>query len=174
MLDQIAQGSRDSLLTLLDIDPQKDLWWTRHQNEDAHGLVLVLQKYYRTKLEQKGIGSSEGTSLYFDNVRLEILTAVVRSTPGGYRASDARFLVGAIYWRNGLPDEAVRWWRDMTPAATDRYAISAGAILNAVAGRSAAAVDRQQIDDILQAERRRWTDFWWTRLRQFGHAFGSF
>jgi hypothetical protein len=172
MLDEMAQGSRDSLLTLVDIDPATDLYWTRQRNEDAHGLVVVLQKYYRTKLEQKGIASSEGTSIYFDNVRLGILTAILKSTPSGYRESDARFLIGSIYWRNGLHQEALTMWREMSPAASDRYIVSVSAIVKAIA--SPESIRREQIDDVLKAERRRWTDFWWTRLDRFGYAFGSF
>jgi hypothetical protein len=171
MLDEMAQGSRDSLLALLDLDPAKDLYWTRQRNEDAYGLIVVLQKHYRTKLEQKGIASSEGTSMYFDSVRLGILTAIVRTTPAGYRESDARFLLGAIYWRNGLHDEALRVWRQMAPAPANRYVVSATALLKAIA--SPASINREAIDEILEAQRRRWADFWWTRLHQFGYTFGS-
>ena len=172
MLDEMAQGSRDSLLTLVDLDPRKDLYWTRQRNVDGHDLIVILQKYYRTKLEQKGIASSEGTTLYFDNVRLRILTAIVQSTPAGYRESDARFLIGSIYWRNGLDQEALAMWRQMTPAASDRYVVSASATVKAIAVPE--AINGEQIDEILKSERRRWTDFWWTRLNRFGFAFGSF
>ena len=171
MLDEMAQGSRDSLLTLVDIDPKKDLYWTRQRNVDAHDLIVVLQKYYRTKLEQKGIASSEGTSLYFDRVRLGILTAILQSTPAGYRESDARFLIGSIYWRNGLHEEALAMWKQMQPASSDRYVVSAAATLKAIGSN---AVSREEIDEILKAERRRWIDFWWTRLNRFGFAFGNF
>jgi hypothetical protein len=172
MLDEMAQGSRDSLLALLDIDPSKDLYWTRQRNEDAHGLIVILQKHYRTKLEQKGIASSEGTSIYFDQVRLGILTAILQSTPSGYRESDARFLIGSLYWRNGLHQDALSMWREMTPAPADRYVVSGSAMLKAIGGPG--SISREQIDEIIKAERRRWTDFWWTRLNRFGYAFGSF
>jgi hypothetical protein len=172
MLDEMAQGSRDALLALLDIDPGKDLYWSRQRNEDAHGFIVVLQKHYRTKLEQKGIASSEGASIYYDTVRLGILTAILRSTPGGYRESDARFLIGSIYWRNGLHQEALSMWRGMSPQPTDRYVVSATATLDAIA--APVAINAEHIDKILTAERRRWIDFWWTRLKTFGYAFGSF
>jgi hypothetical protein len=172
MLDEMAQGSRDALLTLLTIDPEKDLYWSRQRNEDAHGLIVVLQKHYRARLEQKGIASSEGTAMYFDSVRLAILVAVLQSTPAGYRESDARFLIGSIYWRNGLHQEALNMWRAMAPAPGDRYLVSASATLTAIATPD--SVNREAIDNILKAERGRWLDFWWSRLNRFGYALGSF
>jgi hypothetical protein len=173
MLDEMAQGSRDTLLTLLDIDPRRDLFWTGQRNRGAQEFVEVLQKYYRTKLEQKGIGSREGISLSYDNARLGILDAIVESTPAGYRESDARFLIGSIYWRNDLQHDAVKWWREMAPRPTDRYMASATAILAAI-GDSGEVADTARVDEILQAERKRWSDFWWKRLLQFGYSISSF
>jgi hypothetical protein len=54
------QGSRDTLLTLLDIDVDKDLWWTRQVNRDAAHTLEVIQSYYRARLEAAGIGTAEG------------------------------------------------------------------------------------------------------------------
>jgi hypothetical protein len=173
MLDEMAQGSRDALLTLLDIDPRRDLYWTGLRNRDARDFVEVLQEYYRTKLEQKGIASPEGTSSYYDNARLGILNAIVASTPAGYRESDARFLIGSIYWRNKIQDDALQWWRGMTPRQTDRYFSSATAILTAI-GASGNLADGRAVDEILKAERKRWTDFWWNRLLQFGYSISGF
>lgn len=172
MLDEMAQGSRDALLTLLNIDPRKDLYWSRQRNEDAYSFIVVLQKYYRTQLEQRGIASSEGTSMYFDSVRLAILTAILQSTSAGYRESDARFLIGSIYWRNGRHQEALAMWRAMAPAPDDRYIVSASALLTAISTPD--SVSGEAIDDILKAERARWIDFWWSRLNGFGYTFGSF
>jgi hypothetical protein len=173
MLDEMAQGSRDTLLALLDIDPRRDLYWTGLRNPDAREFVEALQKNYRTKLEQKGIGSREGISLSYDNARLGILDAIVESTPAGYRESDARFLIGSIYWKNSLQDDALKWWRQMSPEPTDRYVASASAILTAI-GDAGGTVEAARVDEILQAERKRWTDFWWKRLLQFGYSISGF
>lgn len=55
MLDEMVQGSRDTLVALLEIDADRDLWWTRVKNEDAQDLVLILQRHYRAQLERRGM-----------------------------------------------------------------------------------------------------------------------
>ena len=90
MLDDMAQGSRDASTTLLDIDTERELWWTVNTNKDAHRLVEALQILYRKKLEARRIHSAEGIAVHYDSVRLSILQAIVADTPRGYRESDAR------------------------------------------------------------------------------------
>jgi len=102
-----------------------------------------------------------------------IITSVITTTPNGYRASDARFLVGGIYWRQGRVDEAVRWWRDMTVDPADSYVTAYSRVLEAVrhAGPDGERLDRGAINSVPDDERRKWVDFFETRLKQFGYSF---
>jgi hypothetical protein len=52
LLDKLAQGSFDALITLLDIRPVEDLHLTLQANRDAFNLILLLQRYYRAELER--------------------------------------------------------------------------------------------------------------------------
>jgi hypothetical protein len=174
MLDELAQGSRDTLLTLLDVNVDRDLYWTRRANLAAVRTLDGVQWYYRKWLAARGITSSDAVQLLYDNVRLRILSAIVNSTPNGYREDDARFLIGSIYWKNGRAEDAVHWWHEMQLERTQQYAGSSEAVLNVIRGVQWQAVDAARIKDILTAERRRWTDFWWKRVRQFGYTFETF
>jgi hypothetical protein len=174
MLDDMVQGSRDTLLALLEIDPDKDLYWTGRTNRDAHDLIAIIQPHYRAKLEQRGIATSEGVTLWYDNVRLEILAAIVSTTPGRYRADDARYLIGSILWKNERRDEALTWWNELRVDPANRYAEASAATLAAIANRPAETVSAAAIKQIAAKERRRWVDFWWNRLHQFGQSFSSF
>ena len=97
---------------------------------------------------------------------------IVQSTPGGYRAADARFLAGEIFFYQNNTAEALRWWRDITPGSGDSYATAYSELLaelHAPSGLSAAKVNAA-----LGGERRRWLEFSRKRLRQFGYTFTSF
>jgi hypothetical protein len=41
--------------------------------------------------------SPEALRAYYDNVRLTILNGILQTTPMGYRADDAGFLIGSVY-----------------------------------------------------------------------------
>ena len=101
LLEKLAQGSYDALITLLDTRPMEDLWWTRDSNREAHKLIVTLQRYYSLELERRGLHEREELKLHYDNVRLRILNGIVSTTPRGYRANDARFLIGSVHWRAG-------------------------------------------------------------------------
>jgi len=185
LLDQLAQASMDALLTLLDTDPAASLAWTREANHDAYDLIVDLRRHYATELQRKGLASSEGIRVYYERARLGILTGILRTTPHGYRASDARFLIGAIHWRQGNVGDALRSWRAMTPDPTDAYAPSIAQLLNAIAaetGGDRGDVDPKettrllgrQINSILRTEHGRWIMFSMDRLQQFGFHFDTF
>ena len=122
MLDEMAQGSRDSLLTLLDVDPARDLYWTALQNREARDFVELLQKHYRTKLEQKGIGSIEGTSLHYDNVRLGVLNAIVAASSVGSASASSR----PLQWSDCVPPStaASAWMATRTMLLSGCCAVS--------------------------------------------------
>jgi hypothetical protein len=182
LLDKVAQASRDALVTLLDTDPGEQLQWTRHANRHAYDVIVALRRYYAAQIDRKGLTSSEALSLHYDSVRLAILTGILRTTPDGYRSTDARFLIGMIYWRQGKAQEALQSWRDMTVDPADSYATASSDILTAIrAAGPHASLDRKQVDPlsrhvnrILDAEHGRWIAFSFDRLRQFGYRFDTF
>jgi hypothetical protein len=185
LLDKIAQASLDALVTLLDTVPEEHLGWTRSANPDAYAFVADLRRHYAAELLKKGLASGDRLAAYYDKARLGILTGILRTTPRGYRANDARFLIGSIYWREGSVGDALRAWRAMTIDAHDAYAPSIARILDAIAagtGGDRGDVDSgdtmrrlaQQIDAVLRAEHGRWIVFSLDRLHQFGYGFDTF
>jgi hypothetical protein len=180
LLDKFAQGSFDALITLLDARPE-DLQLTRQMNRDAFNLVVLLQRYYRSELDRRDLATRYALRTYYDNVRLMILKAVLDTTPDGYRAGDARFLIGGIYWRAGNPGDAVRTWWSLRVDPSDTYVAAYSEVLAAI--REVGAADpstlepsriTRVIDRILAGDRGRWISLSSDRLRQFGYAFDRF
>jgi len=181
LLDKIVQASRDTLTTLLDTQPETQLRWTRDLNPPAYTLMVDLRRYYRDYLQHKGLTSLDAVRAFYDSVRLSILSGIVRTSPNGYRASDARFLIGSIYWKAYQHDAAVRAWREMTIDRTDSYLVSYSAILIALrtavpsgANGALPAATRRTIDGVLDGERSRWLSSSYDRLHQFGYRFDTF
>jgi len=185
LLDKLVQAGTDALITLLDTEPSAELRWTRDANPQAYDLIVDLRRYYHAQLERKGLASSDALGEYFDNVRLSILTGILKTTPRGYRASDARFLIGAIHWRRRDVGDALRAWREMTVDPSDTYAASIERILGAIGaytGGDRGNVDTGQVMHLLSAEinrtlrneHGRWIMFSMDRLAQFGFHFDTF
>src|SRR5689334_1661528 len=107
LLDRIAEASEDALKTLFASNPDQDLRWTRESNPDAYRLVIQLRANYRAEMSRIGILSDAALATHYARVRLGILDGILRTTPNGYRASDARFLIGAILWRQGRSVDAL-------------------------------------------------------------------
>jgi hypothetical protein len=174
LLDKLAQGSLDALTTLADTSPEADLQWTRRANREAYDAIVTIRDYYRTQLERRGLLSAEALTAHYDRVRLDVLDSILLTTPEGYRSADARFLMGAIYWKQGKAAHARRVWKEMTIDPTDCYAIAAGQILNAMRAAEERGLDRARITQILQNERGRWVSFSYDRLHEFGYRFDTF
>jgi hypothetical protein len=185
LLDQLAQANLDALVTLLDTDPAASLGATRDANKDAYDLIVDLRQHYAQQLQRKGLTSNEALVRHYNRVRLDILTGLLRTTPNGYRANDARFLIGAIFWREDGFGDALRMWRAMSAEPEDAYAVSIGRILDAIAAetggdrssRDSRETTRRltlQLNAILRAEQGRWIMFSMDRLRQFGFHFDTF
>ena len=176
LLEKLAQGSYDALITLMDTRPMQDLSWTRDSNREAHNLIVTLQRYYSLELERRGLLERDELKLHYDNVRLRILNGIVTTTPRGYRANDARFLIGGVHWRAGKTADAVRAWREMTIDPTDSYVALYSDLLGTLrlADASGQKLDRVRVSNLVSAARGRWIDFSYTRLRQFGYRFESF
>jgi hypothetical protein len=184
MLDTMAQGSVDALKTLLDSDPAEDLLWTRKASPRAYELLTRLKRHYRAELDRRGLRSLESITEFHDSVRLSILTGIVQTTPDGYRASDARFLIGAIHWRHGRVGSALRAWRGMTVDPEDSHVKAYSEILRLLekangqsdpdGGRGVDSPLYRDIRQVLKNEQGRWLMFSYDRLRQFGYTFDTF
>jgi len=185
LLDKIAQASFDALVTLLDTIPDAQLEWTREANADAFGFIADVRRHYLNVLKRKQLDSTDALAAFYDRARLDILSGILRTTPRGYRANDARFLIGSIQWREGNTGDALRAWRAMTIDPADEYAASIARIRSAIAaetGTDRGNVDAsetmrrlaQQINAILRAEHGRWIMFSLDRLHQFGFRFDTF
>jgi hypothetical protein len=182
LLDKIAQASHDDLMALLNTNPSEHLQTTRVANRPAYDLIVRIRAYYAAELERKGLTSTEAVAGYYDRIRLAILTGILHTTPHGYRASDARFLIGTIYWSQGRAHEALETWSDLTVDPSDSYVTAYSAILAAIrtgAPASAARTLRDQwlrryVDRILETEHGRWLVFSYERLRRFGYRFDTF
>lgn len=168
---------------LLESDPMKDLAWTRDANPDAYGLVAQLRRHYTRELDRRGLVSPEAITTYYETVRLSILTRIVRTSPGGYRVNDARFLIGTIYWRQQRFEDALRSWRDMSVDSSDSYVGAYSQILRVLQhGNTQSGAGTNRIDpmlyrairQILKNEQGRWLMFSYDRLRRFGYRFDTF
>ena len=185
LLDKIAQASFDALVTLVDTIPGAQLEWTREANGDAFAFIVDVRRHYLSVLRRKGLDSTDALAAFYHRARLDILTGILRTTPRGYRANDARFLIGSIHWREGHVGDALRAWRPMTIDPEDAYAASIARLHGAIAAEtgsdrgnvdSSETVRRlaQQINAILRAEHGRWIMFSLDRLHQFGFRFDTF
>ena len=132
LLDKIAQASHDDLVTLLDTNPREELRATREANRPAYEVIVGIRAHYVVELERQGLTTAEALTAYYDKVRLAILAGILRTTPQGYRASDARFLIGTIYWEQGRAKEALESWRDVHIDPTDSYVTAYSEILSAI------------------------------------------
>ena len=177
LLDRIAEASQDALGALLDTDPIGDLRWTREVNPRAFQLVARLRWHYQSELSKRGLASPLALARYYDRVRLAILDGIVRTSPARYRTSDARFLIGAILWRQGRHSEAVEAWRGLSCAETDSYLAACRQLSQVIpaAGpvRTSAALS-QQVLIVLKNEQGRWWDLSYDRLKKFGYRFDTY
>lgn len=183
LLDNVVQASRDGLDALLEGDSVEALAWTRGVNPRAYSLATGLRRFYERELQRRGLISAETISVYYDTVRLSILTRIVATSPDSYRVSDARFLIGAIYWRQQRFGEALAAWRAMAVDPGDSYVQAYSQILARLQNAGAEArTNGGTIDPILYGairrilkdEQDRWLMFSYDRLRQFGYRFDTF
>jgi hypothetical protein len=183
-LDKIAQASRAILATVLDASLMKDLTWTRDTNRAAYDLVNEIRRYYEDQLRRRGfLDSPTAIDDHYDKVRLNILSGILRTTPEGYRASDARFLIGTIYWKQGKDQDALRSWREMKVDPAGTYVVASSEMLDALRFHEHQPTSpaqkirppfRLEIQRIIDAERGRGRMFSLDRLRQFGYRVDTF
>jgi hypothetical protein len=173
LLDELVQGSRDALLTLLATDPHRDLEYTRSIDRDAHELALAIRRYYVAWLKTRGLDSPDTIRMQYDQLRLRLLSTVIESTPDGYRSADARFLAGEIFFRQGSPGEARRWWQAITPDPGDAYFEAYSELLQEIQTPLPTGFVAKVIA-ILSGEHGRWIERSRLRLRRFGYTFDTF
>jgi len=174
LLDKLAQGSLDALSTLVDTDPGEDLRWTRRANAEAYAAIVTIRNHYRLMLERRGLSSGPAIKAHYDSVRLALLESILLTTPGGYRAGDARFLMGAILWRQGRAASARRIWKALIVDPGNRYAVASTEIVAAMRAAEEQGLDARRINRILEYEQGRWVSFSFDRLWQFGYRFDTF
>ena len=184
LLDKVAEANGDALSVLMDSDPRSRLGWTRATSPKAYYLITEVRRHYRDELARRGGTSDEAIAFHYERVRLAILNGIVRTTPNGYRANDARFLIGAIYWRQGRREAALRAWSAIAPNEGDSHATVNADLVAALrrygigpATPGRAPLDPAlfvEIEHLLRSERGRWVTFSGDRLRQFGYRFDTF
>lgn len=179
LVDALMQGSRETLQLLLETSPPRHLSWTRQESYEGYVLFGALREYYGAYLDKRGLGDREAIDRQYDELRRQLLTMLVSTTPNGYRASDAHFLMGRMRWTQGDPGGAVREWREMRVTAGDRFARPSSEILRVLEGHTDPqmtpdSTSAARISAILDAERRAWVAFQFNRLRTFGHGFYTF
>jgi hypothetical protein len=172
LLEELAQASCDSMLMLLDTDPPTGLTTTFALSREAYGLAVHIDMYYRRWLADHAITSPAALRTRYEDQRLRILRAVLESTPGGYRAGDARFLIGQIQFGRQQYAAAVETWSGIVPDATDNYYPVYSAIQAALDEEGDRGFPR--IAAALGGEYLRWREFSRERLRAFGYEFNTF
>jgi hypothetical protein len=173
LLESLARASLDALTLLVGTDPDEQLQWTRESNRRAYDVLVAIRDHYRGELQRRGLVPSGALTLWYDEVRLAILRTILRTAPDGYRAADARFLMGAIYWSQGRADAAADSWRGMVVQRDDRYAVAATQMLDEVQA-GGTAPDAARVQQILDGEQGRWLMSSIGRLRRFGFHLDTF
>jgi len=167
LLDTLAQANADALAVLVETDQPGDLEWTKRSHPRAYLLAREIQRVYARDIVRFGLTTRPAIEAFYARGRLSLLDRILRTTPHGYRADDARFLMGEILWNQGRPDEAIRMWRAMTDRPSDAtYAVVIGQLREAI---RPAAPDVRNIRFILRNQQGRWMSFSDDRLRRFGY-----
>jgi hypothetical protein len=179
LLDALLEGSANTLGLLLRTQPRRDLRWTYQEDPDAFWLFDSLREYYADVLDDRGLTSTGAVERYFDDQRVGLLGTVLRLSPAGYRAGDARFVIGKLHWARGDRRAAIREWRQIPLATDDAFVETYARIVQALERLPTAAEDPDpptvaSIDAALDAERQQWAAFQYDRLRHFGHGAYTF
>lgn len=173
LLDELVQGSCDALLILIRTVPERDLRYTAAKDRSALRLAVDIRRHYDKWLRERGLTTPDAIRLKYDERRLRLLNSVLDSTPDGYRAGDAHFLIGEILFRQGKVVDAVRHWRAIRKDPTDNYSLAYTELLSEIASVPSYSVTAKALA-VLQGEHQRWLDRSWARLRQFGYTFDTF
>jgi hypothetical protein len=168
LLDELAQASLDTLQFFLEIEPSRDLKWTRKENPAAFDALVDIQDFYIEQRKKRGLDSHRSLLRHYDLIRTQILTTVLKTSPNGYRVNDARYLLGEMYWRRDRFSEAKRIWSEMRVEPKNRYAEASAGVLLAMNNGDRA------VNQVLEDEYQRWVSFYRARLQKFGYALDTF
>lgn len=174
LLDKLVQASLDALTVLLDTDPKEELQWTEMTNRGAYAAAVAIRDYYRAHLESRTLASRELLIARYGDVRRRILEIILDTTPNGYRANDARFALGGIYWRGGRREAAAAAWRAITIDGRDNDAADYADLLTELERPDGSHLGIRRIDRILERSHSRWISLSYDRLKQFGYHFDTF
>ena len=174
VLDTVIQSNLDVILTVLALDPGQDLTLTKRTNQAAFDLIVQVQQRCRAELTKRRLTSAAAVATYYDAIRQAILDTIVRTSPNGYRTGDARYLMGAIYWRQGNVDAAINQWRSIKNDDADTFRFVYSPILAAVAAGSSRVAMIAAVDRALSLERSQWRSLSYDRLKKFGYHFDTF
>jgi len=171
LLDTIAEANEDALAVLAETNQPGDLAWTKMAHPRAFELARQIQRQYAHTLERMHLTSRISIEEYYERQRLAILAGIAQTSPKGYRADEARYLSGAILWKELRHKEAFRVWRQMSSAPEGAHAAAIEQIRIAV---RAADPDERNIGFILANDEGRWRSFAAGRLKRFGYRIDTF
>jgi hypothetical protein len=172
LIDTLAQANADALAVLVETNQPGDLEWTKETHPRAFLLAREIQRFYAGDIVRLGLTSRPAIEAFYGRGRLSILSRILLTTPQGYRADDARFLMGEILWNQGDIDEALRVWRAMTDGPSEAtYAIVIAQLRTAV---QPTKPDARNIRYILRNQQGRWLSASDDRLRRFGYRADTF
>src|SRR5207244_1683576 len=119
----------------------------KNMHPRAYLLARTIQRSYAVDIVRLGLTTRPAIDAFYARGRLSILTRIMQTTPDGYRADEARFLIGEILWSEGRAADALRVWREMTAGPSEAtYAIAIAQLRRAV---QAAQPDARNIRFIL-------------------------
>jgi len=177
LLEELAQGSLDTLAGLTELNLDEDLAWTRESNPAAYELMLSMRSRYVDALVEQGLQSRSAMTAEYAKVRLRLLDLIVRTSPDRYRVNDARFLMGEILWKQNRIADATQAWRGIRPDPDDLYHAAYSDVRAELAKTlpdGDDGLDPNAIDRALRTEQLRWVQFSINRLRQFGYETHTF
>jgi hypothetical protein len=119
LLDKLVQANLHAAQSLVGLDVVDGLKWTTSLSPKGAEMLLGLHAFHERALGKLRLWDESALAARYDHVRLDILGHLLRTTPAGYRADDARFLIGEIYWNQGRTANAVNTWRTISVDSGD-------------------------------------------------------
>ena len=170
LLDELAQGSRDVVMMMIDTRPEDDLRMTKNVAPDGFDTAVEIKEKYGRWLFDRGWDKGF-VRRHYNDVRLRILQTIVTTTPRGHRRGDAQFLAGQVLFEMNRVDDAVRIWRSIAPIRGDAYYRAYAEMLDVLGD---GPPDVRSIQRVLSREYGRWRVYSIDRLRAFGHWCDTF
>jgi hypothetical protein len=171
LMDKLVQANLQAALSLFKLDTVHGIEWTKSVSRKGAETLVALRGHHEGVLGKRGLWDESVLARLYDEVRVNILEHLIRTTPQGYGVNDARFLIGEIWWQQGRRTEALEVWRRIKPDVSDEYFLVYSDVRTNIGGET---INRTQIDIALNEQTRRWTHASFQRLRHFGYRFDMF